>query len=193
MSRAAIPQAQKTDKKAIRPNNTTSEYTQKKIVFSFATIDKNEYFNLDATCQNWSADLFDTLKTVSSITVGEVFSGKYSRDGSPLRIHRHENAKPPCSVPNATPLSEMWQIRISASKGGIHGFFIDETFYVVWFDPQHNLYPDENHGGLKRIQPPSTCCKDRDELIHELTSKLNDANEDVKTWKALAESYQKEE
>ncbi len=62
----------------------------------------------------------------------------------------------------------MWQIRISKSKGGIHGVFCDNVFYVIWFDPQHNLYPDENHGGLKRIKPPSTCCKDREEIIIQL-------------------------
>lgn len=34
-----------------------------------------------------------------------------------------------------------FQLTISANRNGrIHGFFIDETFYIRWLDPHHNLY-----------------------------------------------------
>jgi hypothetical protein len=28
--------------------------------------------------------------------------------------------------------------------GRVHGFFLDEVFYVVWLDPDHKLYPTRN-------------------------------------------------
>jgi hypothetical protein len=34
-----------------------------------------------------------------------------------------------------------WQLCISKANGRIHGFFVDNIFHVVWFDPEHKLYP----------------------------------------------------
>jgi hypothetical protein len=35
-----------------------------------------------------------------------------------------------------------WQFCLSANKyGRVHGIIIDDTFYVIWLDQQHNLYP----------------------------------------------------
>ena len=34
-----------------------------------------------------------------------------------------------------------WQLTLSANEHGrIHGFWIDDVFYVVWIDPNHKLY-----------------------------------------------------
>lgn len=148
------------------------------ICFSFKSLDKNEYFNLDATCPNWASDLFDTMQIVSGIRRSEIIAGKYSGKQSPLRIHPHDDANPPCPVPPNIDLSELYQIRISLSKGGIHGIFIDNVFYVVWLDPQHNLYPNDRYGGLKVLKPPQTCCKDRDRIIEELTIKIESLEKD---------------
>lgn len=158
------------------------------LLFSFAAIQTTEYFNLDGTCINWASDLFKTLEEVSRIKAKDVFAGKYSGRNSTLRIHPHNNVKSPCSIPRNVNLEDMWQIRISKSKGGIHGVFSENVFYVIWFDPQHNLYPDENHGGLKKIKPPSTCCKDRDERIAVLENEIKQKDECIKELEALFNS-----
>lgn len=37
--------------------------------------------------------------------------------------------------------SEPWQFHITSNEHGrVHGLLIDDTFYVVWIDPQHKLY-----------------------------------------------------
>lgn len=178
-------------KSRIVPNNIPIASDNQKVLFSFEAVEKNEYFNLDGTCQNWAADLFDTMQKVSGIDLKDIYAGKYSGKTSPFRIHRHENAEPPCKVPPQISLEEMWQIRISVSKGGIHGIFSDNVFYVIWFDPQHNLYPDENHGGLKKVIPPSTCCKDRDTEIKRLQKELDEVKKECQFWEMYAQ--QKEE
>ncbi|NMG11911.1 hypothetical protein DP117_35700 [Brasilonema sp. UFV-L1] len=34
-----------------------------------------------------------------------------------------------------------YQFSISSNKHGrVHGFFIEEVFYIVWLDPNHKLY-----------------------------------------------------
>lgn len=183
MKRKNIPTANAHEEKRINLKAPLGEgiANQGNVVFSFAALDKNEYFCLDGTCPNWSQELFDVLKEVSGHTVKELTSGAFSGN-SPLRVHRHQNAKPPCEVPNNIDLRDMMQIRISASKGGVHGLLIENVFYIVWLDPQHNLYPDDRHGGLKVIKPPLTCCKDRDkelELLREENKELRKKNSDL--------------
>lgn len=188
-----IPQAKVStkSKSRIAPNNITIENDNQKVLFSFEAVEKNEYFNLDGTCQNWAADLFDTMQKVSGIELKDIYAGTYSGKTSPFRIHRHEDATPPCKVPPQISLDDMWQIRISVSKGGIHGIFSDNVFYVIWFDPQHNLYPDKNHGGLKKVVPPSTCCKDRDMEIERLQKELDDVKKDCQFWELYAQEKDK--
>ncbi len=189
MGRIPIAQEAASSLQRIKPKAALN--SNDKIVFSFNAIEKNEYFNLDSTCQNWARDLFDTMKIVSDICIGEIYSGKYSGDGSTLRIHSHVDAKSPCDLPKNVSLEDMWQIRISKSKGGIHGIFYENIFYVIWFDPLHNLYPDSRYGGLKKIKPPSTCCKDRDEELTDLNAKVVEKEEYIKWLEDCVEKCEK--
>ena len=34
---------------------------------------------------------------------------------------------------------DAWQFAISKASGRVHGFFIGDSFYVVWIDPEHRL------------------------------------------------------
>ena len=158
-----------------------------RILFSFAAIQRNEYFNLDGTCINWASDLFSTLEEASKIKLKDIYAGKYSGKNSTLRIHSHKNVKNPCKMPLNVNLEDMWQIRISKSKGGVHGIFYENVFYLIWFDPQHNLYPDDNHGGLKKITPPSTCCKEREIELEQLKAENDQLKNNVKTYEELLE------
>lgn len=181
-----IPKAEKNNVGRINPLNIKKTTDEERIVFSFSAIEKTEYFNLDGTCQNWSADLFDTMKIVSNIAIKDVYAGVYSREGSPLRIHTHENAKPPFKIDPKISLKDMWQIRISQSKGGVHGVFYENTFFVIWFDPLHNLYPSEIHGGLRKVKPASTCCKDRDQQVIDLKLELEKVKSEADFWEEYA-------
>lgn len=35
---------------------------------------------------------------------------------------------------------DCWQLRINNETFRVHGFFIENVFYIVWLDPLHNLY-----------------------------------------------------
>ena len=180
-----IPKPKKRHASKINPSNINTGIRNKKICFSFETVERNEYFNLDATCQNWASDLFEALKKASGISMGEVWSGKYSGKHTPFRIHSHKEAKPPCPLPKDIELEDYYQIRVSLSKGGIHGIFVDNIFYIIWFDPQHNMYPSDNHGGLKKIIPPDSCCKDRELMIDELQRELISTREELEDYKKI--------
>lgn len=38
---------------------------------------------------------------------------------------------------------DCWQLGINSTTFRIHGFFIENIFYVVWLDPHHQLYPSK--------------------------------------------------
>ncbi len=173
-----IPKPQKHDTSLIKRQHLN--YTPSAITFSFEALDQTEYFNLDGTCINWASELFNMMKHISSIKKEALLSGAYTK--SKYRVHSHENAKPPSSLPEGVELKDCYQIRISKSKGGIHGVFYDNIFYVIWLDPLHNMYPDDRYGGLRKVKAGSTCCKDRDELLIKLQEENERLREENEYW-----------
>ena len=70
MPRIPVPQKSQIENKQRIPNQSKNKQkSPQKVLFSFMSVDKNEYFNLDVTCQNWAADLFETMNRVSCITI----------------------------------------------------------------------------------------------------------------------------
>ena len=178
-----IPKARKTEINSDSvPRQVGLKRTNDGIKFSFETLDRTEYFNLDGTCVNWATDLFDMLKDISGHSVVELISGGFQRK---YRVHNHEAANPPSPLPDGIELKDCYQIRISTSKGGIHGVFAENVFYVIWFDPFHNMYPDERYGGLRKVRAGSTCCKDRDEEIIKLSEQLTQTQNELNACKEL--------
>lgn len=149
------------------------DFNEEKLLFSFEVLEFNKFFNLDASCQNWSKELFDMLHEISKINVKDLKANRYKK----YRVHNHENANPPCKLPNNIDLKSLWQIRISKSKGGIHGIFFENIFYIIWLDPLHNMYPDDKYGGLRELHQPKSCCKDLEERIDKLTEENKELRE----------------
>lgn len=174
------------DSRILKPSFISAE---ENITFSFSALERTDYFNLDGTCQNWASELFDMLKNASNYTKVDLISNKIKT----YRIHNHERANPPNSLPDGVALKDCYQIRISKSKGGIHGVFNENIFYVIWLDPLHNMYPDDRYGGLRKVQAPSTCCKDRDDIIAELKAKIIQLKEDCSFWESEAEKTNNKE
>lgn len=148
------------------------------ITFSFEVLERTEYFNLDSTCNNWPSDLFLMLKSISSISRKHLLSGTYRT----YRVHSHEGVTPPCPLPAGVKIGDCYQLRISSAKGGIHGIFINNVFYVIWLDPLHNLYPDKRYGGLRVIRAPSTCCMERDSEIDRLIQENQELKQENLCW-----------
>lgn len=114
------------------------------IRFSFRHWHSTDKFGVDQT--NNPADYLSTflerLKDLSNFTVSEFRTNK---DRS-LRAHTHDWAKTTepngySSLTKQLRECEPWQFQLSVNEHGrVHGILIDEIFYVVWLDPQHNLY-----------------------------------------------------
>lgn len=185
-----IPKINKISEPIGKITRQQLNFTQSAISFSFEAMETTEYFDLDGTCVNWSSELFTMLKDVSSIKKDELLNGSYAK--SKYRVHSHGTATPPSKLPDGIELKDCYQIRISKSKGGIHGIFIENVFYVIWLDPLHNMYPDDKYGGLRKVKPGSTCCKDRDQIIKQLQENNDKLIEENKIYQELLELVENE-
>lgn len=139
------------------------ERANEKIIFSFRFLDKeHELFNMGSmekrkipVCSEWFITLLDTLKSVSNIAINELKSQRQHYD---YHEHDWEKLRVRYNFDNDfLEQVECVQIRLSASTGRVHGFVVGNTFYIVWLDPHHNLYPDERYGGEKYYSKPETC------------------------------------
>ena len=166
-----IPVPEQVDKNIKIPSPSIQPGSWKtRIIFSFQLLEKNEYFGIDKRCSGWASELFFRLKDISSFTINELRSGQVGT----CRIHNHEKATPPIQIPHQIAQKDFVQIRVGKSKGGIHGVFVENIFFVVWLDPLHNMWPDDKHGGLKQVQMPCFCCDEMEKTKEKLANKTKE-------------------
>lgn len=126
-----------------------------KIKISFQFFRKDiEIFNLGSVDAGWFASLMESLTLLSNITKVQLF-GEYRKKFLP---HPYDNIANLNYVDEflTNPQYECWQLRISKSDGRIHGFFIDNIFYIRFLDKEHNMYNDKRYGGITYVDFPET-------------------------------------
>jgi hypothetical protein len=122
----------------------------KPVRFSFKHIEvESEKFNYSKCSGEFYRRLFLCLRTFSTWSV-ELFTDQNNNE------HRHVIWFPETSeldgfanVPNIDPdqlgFHEAWQFSVCPDDPGnqwrVHGILIDDTFFIVWLDPDHQLYP----------------------------------------------------
>jgi hypothetical protein len=135
---------------------------QDQVRFSFIYFNReHELFTCGKAPDGWFLVLFDNLKEISKLTKNEfLFDQRYKNH---YDTHQHDWDKQ--DETRYYPLPEgmfeqikddCWQFRLSSSNGRVHGFMIENVFYIVWLDPHHNFYPDERFGGEKYYAAPLT-------------------------------------
>ena len=152
-----------------------------KIVFSFEVLEFNEYFGVDGARVLWPYDFLCALRDLSKEHKLDLISGKLHT----YRVHNHEKAKPPVKLPDNIKLKDLYQIRLSTGNGGFHGVFYENIFYILWLDPLHNLYPSENHGGLKKLKPLNI---KHDDVVRDMQQEIDSLKEEIAIYKELLEN-----
>jgi hypothetical protein len=140
----------KKPKKAdVRNRQSSSEIKRKPVEipqgtsFSFRYLQNN---NAKFSFNNRDARYFESLllrlRDLSTLTVLEIINNR----SKSLRCHLidwKETTEPNgFSLPNEEQIViSAYQFQISSNEHGrVHGFFIENIFYIVWLDPNHNLY-----------------------------------------------------
>lgn len=157
-----IPRQQLVEKK---DNNALKLITNKDILeslhrlgssmrFSFNFLDmEHECFSCGGSDVGWFKSLMATVREISQLTYYE-FSAQWNhyelhpndltKQGYDFNLPKHINDQ----------LGDCHQFSLSKSKGRVHGFFIENTFFIVWLDPEHNLNHDPRFGPLKLKKHP---------------------------------------
>jgi len=111
--------------------------------FSFKYLQtQNEKFSICDHDPNYFTAFLERLRDLSTLTAQEI---KMNRSQS-LRCHPikwRETTEPNgFGIPNEKELVTIpYQFSLSTNEHGrVHGFFIEDVFYIVWLDPNHNLY-----------------------------------------------------
>lgn len=91
---------------------------------------------------NYTQTLMERLKALSAWTVKEFMnSGSKSIRAHPHDWEKTSRPKGFQHLPEHLRAYPGWQFQLSANEHGrVHGFFIGETFYVIWLDRDHKLY-----------------------------------------------------
>ncbi len=116
------------------------------ISFSFKYFQRDHSkFSGNSQAISYWLTLLDRLKALSSLTAQELLVNR----SSSLRCHPirwADTSENGFGIPNEEQLVDTpYQFSLSSNEyGRIHEFFIDEIFYVVWLDPNHQLYPSKN-------------------------------------------------
>ena len=122
------------------------EYKDVKLKFSFSLFDSSDSEVCPEVFTNgYTRTLMERLRDLSGWTVKE-FAHKPHK-----AVRNHQIAWDTTSKPDGfAHLNEQykdspaWQFSLTANKyGRVHGVIIDDTFYVIWLDCNHQLYPEK--------------------------------------------------
>ena len=185
-----IPEVKAIEKDASKILQTLKEENRgqdKKIKISFQFFDrKNKLFNLGEIEKEWFIDLLDVLQLLSSITRKQL-SGEYYGKFHP---HPYDNVDIlNCKDDMLTnPQYEAWQLRLDKSHGRLHGFFVENTYYIRFIDRWHNMYDDKKYGGVQYKVFPTT---EYDKLEQKYEEKVIEAEQYKEKNEKLTASIQK--
>ncbi|MFC4768755.1 hypothetical protein ACFO8Q_15525 [Effusibacillus consociatus] len=140
---------------------------------------QHQAFNCGGTDRGWFLHLFENLREISRLSRNEfVVQQRQHYD-----VHPHDWKKTayiydlPEGMLEQLGEDKCIQFRLSSSGGRVHGFMIENRFYVVWLDPHHNLYPDQRFGGLKFFDKPLNPYEELLLQYKELEKKYNELSE----------------
>ena len=113
------------------------------ISFSFRYYqDDKDKFSIGGRDARYLASLLRRLRDLSQLISQEIINNQ----SKSLRCHGivwQDTTEPNgFGLPNEAQLVNVpYQFQISANEyGRVHGFFSENIFYIVWLDPEHNLY-----------------------------------------------------
>ena len=134
----------------------TGNLEDKKIKISFEFFEpNNKYFSLGNIENEWFTDLLGELKELSKITRKQLFT-EYKKKYKPHPYISNISSLNYKDEYLTNPQYEGVQLRLDKSSGRIHGFFIENVYYIRFLDRRHNMYNSEGYGGVKFVPFPKT-------------------------------------
>jgi hypothetical protein len=144
MSKPSKTKLSSTNSALSEAKQTAQEGQQKLITFSFKYLDsQNTKFEYEGHDGTYFVGFLDRIKELSKWTREQLVTS-FSKS---IKGHKLEwegsSEKRGFNFPQAHEIIELtYQFELTRNEHGrVHGFFIRNTFYIVWLDKNHQLYP----------------------------------------------------
>ncbi len=121
-------------------------------VWSFRIADNKEIFSLhsEKACQDWCREILPKLKVFKSMTWAEIKRQTYSGKKGRRKTNHHfvdterlpNNAKQRLIHLKLDDHDQLFSLRLN-SRIRIYGIVVGHVFRIVWYDPDHRLYPSK--------------------------------------------------
>lgn len=114
------------------------------VIFSYKYLNiDNKKFNIRNKDCNYFCNLKERLRDISKMTMNEMLTPRnpHALKFNPINWDDKRVTESCFDIPNEKEIAyNPREFSISVNKDGrVHGFCIDNIFYIVWFDPDHNL------------------------------------------------------
>lgn len=119
-------------------NRTSIQSQGLMFYFKFLDLKTEKDFSLKGVNDKYIRSLLERLKNMTGMSIGEFQSGRglHSHPIDWCKTTRKDGFK---NIHEQLWLGKEWQFS-AKSDSRVHGFLIDEIFYIVWLDPNHKLY-----------------------------------------------------
>ena len=169
------------------------ENTNQYFRFSFELFSReHSLFNLggkekypEAISGEWFIALFDCLKEVSNTKIFDLRTDVHDLHPVDWESNNINTGKP-----EGHEQLDYWQFRLNKSDGRVIGVKIDNTFYIVWLDPYHNLTNSEGYGKARYYYRPLTQYEKIVKINKELQERVNILEEENQIYEDLLNNYQ---
>lgn len=136
----------KVGQQSSRINPSSIDDTER-VSFNFRRLcEKEKKFCYTAREVNYFLKLLERLREICRMTKNEMV--RINRRA--LRCHEIDFNNPITSentfgIVGDDVDDDAWQFQLSSNEHGrVHGYFVGNIFYVVWLDPNHELFPGQN-------------------------------------------------
>lgn len=106
---------------------------------------EEEKFVYKSRQASYFVTLLDRLREVSRMNIAEMtVQNRRSLRCHPIDFSQSSVSETSFGILGEDVDKDAWQFQLSSNEHGrVHGYFVENVFYVVWLDPNHELYPGE--------------------------------------------------
>lgn len=134
----------KVSESSINKSKNVLKHTSDLVIFSYKylSLDK-EKFNVNAKDSKYFCKLKERLRDISKMKMDEMLRPRnpHAIKFNSIKWDDPRVTEKNFGIPNEEEVAyDPREFSISVNEHGrVHGFCIDNIFYIVWFDPEHNL------------------------------------------------------
>lgn len=121
--------------------------TDDNVIISLKYLDlNNEKFSIDNYDSNYFKNVLGRLKDISSMRMIELMANRsHSLKFNSIDFNKSTEDSFGLTDENQI-VDNPRELEITRNKDGrVHGFCIDNVFYIRWFDPEHNLFESKKY------------------------------------------------